>query len=317
MKRLDFHAMGCGMTALLDRDDNEAKLQLDQVPVWFENWEQSLSRFRPTSELNRLNASEGQPVVVSQNLWEVFLTARRMETWTGGLVRPTVLDALVEAGYDRSFDLLLEKSDGTRLASSLRLEAAAAVLDLPETSTAIRMDESSRSLSLREGIHLDFGGIAKGWAAQEAADRLAALGPCVIDAGGDIAVSGLQVDGQAWPIGVRDPFHPEEHLAVLHITAGGIATSGTDYHRWLKRGRWQHHIIDPRTGQPAETDILTATVIAPDAVQAEAAAKSVLILGSQAGLQWLDSFPDLAGLLVLQNGSSLFSARMRNYLWSF
>lgn len=137
-------------------------------------------------------------------------------------------------------------------------------------------------------MRLDLGGIAKGWAADIAAQRLAKAGPALIDAGGDIAVSGPMADGSPWPIAIANPFAPEDSLGLLLLVRGAVATSGRDYRRWTRGGVEQHHIIDPRTGQPAQTDVLSATIVAPDGPAAEMAAKVALILGSQAGLAWLD-----------------------------
>ena len=100
------------------------------------------------------------------------------------------------------------------------------------------------------------------------------------------------------------------------MVQGGVATSGRDYHRWRQGGIWHHHIIDPRTGRPAQADVLTATVVAPSAAEAEVAAKVAVISGSQAGLEWLDSKPELAGMLVLDDGQRLYSRRIAQYLWS-
>jgi thiamine biosynthesis lipoprotein len=100
------------------------------------------------------------------------------------------------------------------------------------------------------------------------------------------------------------------------IERGGVATSGKDYRRWQLDSVWQHHIIDPRTGLPAQTDVLTATVIAPSAVEAEVAAKVALISGSRAGLEWLEADPTLAGMLVLEDGQRIYSQRIHEYLWS-
>jgi thiamine biosynthesis lipoprotein len=93
-----------------------------------------------------------------------------------------------------------------------------------------------------------------------------------------------------------------------------VATSGTDYRRWKKDGAWQHHIIDPRTGHPATSDVLSATVVAPSVVDAEVAAKTVLISGSLDGLRWLEDHPSYAGLLVLADGRRLLSSRIKAYL---
>jgi FAD:protein FMN transferase len=305
MKRLEFQAMGSRMLAILESSDPAAEDILQFVPEWFEGWEQSLSRFRIDSELTHLNHSEGRPMPVSDTLWEVFQVASEAEAYTGGLVRPTVLDALMQAGYDRSFDRL----------PVIGNPSGVGVLDLPATASAIITDKSAQSLCLPEGVHLDFGGIAKGWAALKAAQRLGRYGSALVDAGGDIAASGPRVDGQFWPIGVKDPFQDESYFETLLIKRGGIATSGIDFRRWQQGSLWNHHIIDPRTGLPAETDLLTVTIIAPDTIKAEAAAKAVLILGSTAGLEWLESDPTLAGILILQTGETIYSRRVQHYLW--
>jgi thiamine biosynthesis lipoprotein len=306
IKKHEFKAMGCHMLAALDLPVEKSPTQLEQVPGWFETWEQSLSRFSETSELTKLNSSAGRPFQVSDTLWEVIQTALESERLSFGLVTPTVLDALVMAGYDRSFDQL------TPAPSILMMDRFAPVGLLSE----VLLDETCRTVCLPPGLRLDFGGIAKGWAADQAARRLAASGPALVNAGGDISVRGPQSNGDAWPIGISDPFNPEDDLETLMIEQGGVATSGRDYRRWRQGGVWQHHIIDPRTGMPAQTDILTATVIAPSAVEAEVAAKVALISGSREGLEWLESRPSLAGLLVLEDGQRIYSRRISQYLWS-
>ena len=115
-------------------------------------------------------------------------------------------------------------------------------------------------------------------------------------------------------IGISNPFEPAQDYATLHLDGGGVATSGKDRRRWMLGDILSHHIIDPRTGQPAVTDILTATVIAPTVMEAEAAAKTVLLLGSEVGLEWLESDSGLVGLLVLDNGQILTSRRAEKYL---
>jgi thiamine biosynthesis lipoprotein len=163
-------------------------------------------------------------------------------------------------------------------------------------------------------MSLDFGGIAKGWAAHQAMERLRRAGPALINAGGDIAISGPCLDGSLWPIGVADPFHPGEELETLFLHACGVATSGKDRRRWIRNGVLQHHIIDPATNQPAETDLLAVTVIAPDVMQAETAAKASFILGSHAGLEWIETHRKLAALLILDDGQVLYSRKLEKFL---
>lgn len=339
MQRLTFRAMGCQMLAVLDDTSAQAARLLAQVPAWFEGWEQTLSRFRQDSELSQLNRNAGRQTPVSAVLWEVVQAALHAARQSQGLVVPTLLNALEAAGYDRSFEAL-----GADLGFALPLPPASPPPDTGDWR-AIRCDSRTRSITLPAGMRLDLGGIAKGWAADQAVGRLSAYGPALVDAGGDIAISGPRADGQPWPIGVASPitwttapppperrkgFSPEEpssavcrlssdHQSLLGLLmlprAGlpsrcGVATSGRDVRRWQRNGVWHHHILDPRSGQPAITDVISATVVAPTALEADIAAKVALILGSRDGLAWLEARPTLAGLLVLEDGRVIHSRRL-------
>ena len=302
LHRLEFHAMGCEMLAVLDSDSMPALLT--KVPEWFEEWEQTLSRFRYDSELTRLNQIHEQPVHVSATLWDVFQAARKAEQMTNGLVTPTLLDAILEAGYDRPFDVL----------PHLATPAPDSVLTASASLTAITADSSARTIALPFGVGLDFGGVAKGCSAHQAMKQLQAEGPALIDAGGDIAISGPRTEGNPWQIGVTDPFQRGQEIETLYLNECGVATSGKDRRRWTRNGILQHHIIDPLTHQPAETDLLTVTVVAPDVMQAEAGAKAAFILGSRAGLEWIETHPEFAALFILDNGQMFYSHKMEDYL---
>ncbi len=302
LRRLEFHAMGCEMLAVLE--SNVLSQTLPVVTQWFEEWEQVLSRFRYDSELTRLNQTHDQPIQVSEVLWDVYQAAMRAEQLTGGLVTPTVLYAMLDAGYDRPFDELAER--GLPLAGSMN------TVDSPRLD--ISANEANRTITLSRGIGLDFGGVGKGWAAQHAMERLQAEGPALVDAAGDIAISGPRGDGSPWQIGVADPFHSGEEIEVLFLNKCGVATSGKDRRRWFQDGVLKHHIINPLTNQPAETDVLTVTVVAPDVMQAEAAAKAVFIQGSGPGLEWIESHPEFAALFILNDGQMVYSQTMEDYL---
>jgi len=301
--KLHFRAMGCQMLVAIDSPQRPDELEL--VPAWFEGWEQTFSRFRLDSELSLVNRRAGIPTQVSQDFAGVFETALVVEQISAGMVTPVLLDSLLRAGYDKSFELL---------APQQVFSYPEPVLCLPRLGE-IDWDAASRTICSPPDLHLDFGGIVKGWAAHQAAEKLKGIGPALVDAGGDIAVSGPQADGQPWPIGVADPFSPTENLDLLQIEGGGLATSGRNRRRWLQGNQWNHHIIDPRSGAPAETDVLTATVMAPSVIEAETAAKTCLILGGQNGLDWLEADPSLAGMLVLEDGRRLYSNKFNKYLW--
>ncbi len=303
MQQLEFRAMGSQMLALIDSDAAEARAALAQVPHWFATWEARLSRFRADSELMLVNRAAGQPVAVSDTLWAVLRVALDAAHDSGGLVTPTVLSAVEQAGYDRSFDTL----------PSALAPAAAPATAAPDWR-AIRLDAQTQSVTLPRGARLDLGGVAKGWAAEQAARRLGEHGPALVDAGGDIAIGDPRADGSPWLIGVADPFAPDRDLAALDVIRGGVATSGRDYRRWQQGDVWRHHIIDPRTGQPAATDLMSVTVVAPSTSEAEMAAKSALILGSVGGLAWLEGRRGLAALLIRDDGATLATRTLADYL---
>ena len=302
LHQTEFRAMGCRIFAVVDSPSQPELLA--ELPALFDHWEDHLSRFRPDSELNRINRANGLQAKVSATFADVLESAIAAEKLSGGLVTPVLLDALISAGYDRSFNLIPENGFGAQPAQ---------IGFIPHLAE-IDWDPTTATLWLPTDLHLDFGGVAKGWAADQAARRLSAFGPALVDGQGDIAVTGPRADGSLWQIGIADPFSEEENLAVLKLGKGGVATSGRDRRNWLQNGVLAHHIIDPRTGLPAETDVLTATVIAQTVMQAEAVAKTLLILGSDNALLWLDTHPEFDALLVLEDGQVLTSENIEKYL---
>jgi thiamine biosynthesis lipoprotein len=308
MQQKAFRAMGCRVLVALDNDSTVAASYLSPVTGWFEEWEQQLSRFRADSELTRLNQQAGEPQQVSETLWEVFQAARVAAEQSDGMVTPLVLDALEAAGYTESF--VSEQAGG-----GCPTFSAQELLPMSADWRCIASDPQTRTIHLPAGLRLDLGGIAKGWAAEQTVQRLRRKGPVLVDVGGDVALSGKMSAGRRWPIAVADPFAPAEQLELLLLDGGGVATSGRDYRRWQVNGCWQHHIIDPRTGMPAETDVVSVTVIAPTTCAAEMAAKRVLISGCHDGMAWLEEHPTMAGLLVCENGQVVRSHRLKEYVW--
>ncbi|WP_376793480.1 FAD:protein FMN transferase [Thermoflexus sp.] len=307
MFEISFWAMGCQMKAVVDSESLHAAAALQEVPRWFAAWERRLSRFREDSELSRLNRSAGRAIPVSSTLWEVLRAALLAAQISEGLVVPTILSALEAAGYDRPFERVLAEAPW---------ELAGTWTTRTQAWQWIRLDPGQRTVTLPNGVGLDLGGIAKGWAADRVVRRLELYGPALMDAGGDIAVSGPMRDGQPWPIGVADPRRTAQVLpgdlpliGVIRIARGGVATSGRDVRRWRRGGQEHHHLVDPRTGRPAQTDILTVTVVAPTAYEAEIAAKVVFLLGSRDGLAWLERRPGMAGLIVREDGEILCSSQ--------
>lgn len=317
MQELEFRAMGCQMYAAVDSDDPKAGAALADIPRRFEAWEQCLSRFREASKLSALNRRSGQTVRVSETLWRVARLALQAGAQTGGLITPTIIDALEAAGYDHSMS---DPVPVLRLPSSVmdrspRLRVSPSPRPRIADWRSVKMDPRHRTITLPRGVRLDVAGVAKGWAADQAARHLGRVAPALVNASGDIAVSGPRADGSAWANTIENPFGSVDDTPLMLLAYEGEATSSRGYRRWLRGDRWQHHIIDPRTGQPADTDVFSATAIAPTSAEAEVAAKVAFILGSRAGIEWIEARPHLAAFLILENGEHVSSTRFKNYIW--
>jgi thiamine biosynthesis lipoprotein len=196
--------MGTQVELLLDTEPSaQSKDALDRAEGEFERLEALLSRFHADSELSELNrhgALDACPELV-----EVTRLALKAREQTDGLFDPTVHDAVVAAGYDRTFDEL--EPDGP--AGTPRL-----------CGGSVRMDGSW--IELEQGFRLDLGGIAKGYAVDRVARMLVGTAPCLVNAGGDLACY-----GRSWPVGVETSVGQ----VTLELDRGAIATSGRDRRR--------------------------------------------------------------------------------------
>lgn len=266
----------------------------------FHDTERRFSRFLPDSELSRFNGRIADQVRVSQEMMAALRLCARMHLATGGVFDPAILPALEHAGYDRSFERI-PKEQGRATASP---PPRYSINDL-----ALR--ESRLTVKAPRDLRLDLGGIGKGLAVDGAQAVLAPLGDFVIDAGGDILASGNGPEGDGWLVAVGDPRQAGEELARVTIRDEAIATSSIARRRWRQGGMERHHIIDPRSGEPAATDCISVSVIAPTAVEADVYAKCALILGVSAGRTLLEA-RHYDGLFVLHDGSIKMTRRWRN-----
>lgn len=307
--RHEFWAMGSEMAVWLEAADSDsAATAFAQAKALFEANEQALSRFRLDSELSQLNARSGQWVVVSDLLWDVLTLALGMAAITNGCFDPTTLNALEQYGYTVSFEQLTRNGRNSCFPN---------MAPFPGHWTAVELDEVQQAVFLPDGMRVDLGGIAKGYTAQQAVDRLRTLGPCLVDAGGDLAAGDAPQGYPGWPVAISAPWMGDGNepadLFTLWLANEALATSGIDYRTWERNGHFFHHLIDPATGQPAATDGLTATILSEDAAQAEVWATATLVAGSEAGMDaLLDA--NLAGLMVMQNGRILVTPPMHQHL---
>jgi len=282
--------LGTGTVAVAERD---ALGTTARVAVWppadlaaalaavdaeLDRLDRQASRFRGDSELSLIHRAPGPVHRLSRGLAEAVRVALTAAGWTGGLVDPTVGDALIALGYDRDFAAVGAEprapGPGPRPAPGWR----SAGLD----GTVLR---------LPAGVRLDLGATAKGLGADRAAaaaGRAAGRGGVLVSLGGDIAVAGVPPLG-GWPVNVADSSDAGDGPGqVVRLAAGGLATSSVTGRRWRWAGRPVHHILDPRTGFPADGPWRTASVAAASGAEANAASTAAIVAGRDAEA-WLAS----------------------------
>lgn len=268
-------------------DDDERALAL-AVEQLFRRTERRFSRFLSDSELAQLNRANG-PVTVSDELLELLLHARAHAIDTGGMFDPAVGAAMHASGYDRSFAPgELDRDDAPTVAPYASI-------------TMLDIDEQRHRVTRPSHVQIDFGGFLKGLTV----DRAAALatGPVIVDAGGDAVLRGAPPDGDSWMVDIEDPQDAARTIGTICVRDQAVATSAGNRRQWRRGSQRMHHLIDPRTGAPAQTDVLQATVLAPTAEVADIMAKVAFLLGADHAKHELER-RGLSGVLVLHDGAT-------------
>lgn len=306
MQYLEFRAMNSDIIFAAEGDARLVRHGFERARAFVEASEKRLTRFSSESELTHLNESSGEWFHASADLYGIVKHAHALGAETDGIFNPAILEALEHAGYDVSMDEI--RAQGARPPQPA---LALAPLDF----RTIELDDSQSAIRLPPGMRIDLGGIAKGWIAERAAQRLAEFtNACAVNAGGDLFLIGHPHEEPAWFIELEDPRDANKVLALLRVDAGAVTTSSITRRKWRQNGHIQHHLIDPRTGRPAETDWLSVTVIAPHAADAEVYAKALLIVGSRGAESVTARREGLAYIAVDRAGQMWGSSSVREYV---
>ncbi|MGB7873269.1 MAG: FAD:protein FMN transferase [Anaerolineales bacterium] len=299
-----FRAMNTDIILAAEGDSSHVQAGFEKAKGYIEASERRFTRFSEDSELSHLNRSAGSWFHASADMTFVVSLAKQYVEQTGGLFDPSILPNLERIGYDRSMDLI--RAEGALLpptrfiGSSHPLTGSGQGL-LPLDGLFINPDKNLIFLPL--GMRLDLGGIAKGWIAEQAAMVLAEYSrTCLVDAGGDMFMLGLPEGESSWQIELEDPLNTDQSLTSLNVPPGAVTTSSVVKRKWMQGETSRHHLIDPRTGAPAETDWLSVTVVAPHADMAEVFAKALLIAGPQEAEIVAHNAPEISYLAVDRGG---------------
>ena len=308
IRSIEFRAMNTSV--MLAAEGEGAVAGMYVAKTFINECEQRFSRFLPASELSSLNRSAGDWLQISDDLMDMLQLSMYYYMETNGIFDPAILSNLKQIGYDRSMDEIRANGVGTPAPVPNRT--------LRPAFHEISFDLTNNRIRLPRGMEIDLGGIAKGWIVEKAAQLLHQyVDVCGVSAGGDILFIGQPLDGTDWDIYLEDPRSPTEMLTQLHIPSGAVATSSIMKRTWSQGEKIRHHLIDPRTGEPAKTDWLSVTVISPSVIDAEVYAKAILIAGEKELPRLLKGKQDLTFIAVDSNGNVSGSSNYKEYLYEF
>jgi thiamine biosynthesis lipoprotein len=281
---------------------HRATAALSAGETFLRDFDRKLSRFRPDSELCALNADPRETVEVSTLMIRFIGAALEAARTSGGLVDPTLVDAVERAGYRES----LAGAEPASLAEALaaRPVERAAQPDPAALWRTIHVDNAERTITRPPGVRIDSGGSGKGLAADLVSGIWQQLLPrgtaFIVDCGGDVRVGAIGDDIEPYEIRV-DTTPPTPRELNLTLRSGAVATSGIGNRLWLREdGIFAHHLIDPSTGEPAWTGLTSVTAVGASALEAETLAKTALLLGPQGARRVLN---ERGGVFVAFDGS--------------
>lgn len=285
----------CTLTIACDQDDDRANRILSELWLRIYRFERQFSRFLPGSELTQFNNKAGMRVAITPDFHDILRAAQHMASETGGLYNPFVLPALQRAGY---------------LGSSVEKYRLDDTPDYTSRSVATpdMLELSSDSARIPFGTALDLGGIGKGYLADLLATDAAGfqLTGYWFSLGGDVTGAGYDEAGNAWEIRIqkaKSPTHTLDHAIKGDPNGFAIATSGTIRHTGTQGKKTWHHIIDPRTGKPATTDILLATIEHQNTAEADVLASCAVMVGTAGVDELLTNHQVLKGHIQSHDGT--------------
>jgi FAD:protein FMN transferase len=291
-----FNAMGTEIV-LLAALQPEQKYLLDKAEAYINEFDMRFSRFKEGSELNVFNNFRGGKYQASEMLADILKHAQAYYKETNGTFSETGKEQI-------TYDEELAKREAAKKLYLSRPKMDQLVINGTE-------------LSVPEGMRFDSGGIGKGYIVDVLANEIFKnIENFWLSAGGDLLIKGSDLGKTGWKVGVQNPLQDDQESFSINTLGEtlGIATSGVIKRRGVVGGIKWHHIIDPRTGEPAETDIVSVTVIAPTAEQADIYAKTVLLLGSKEGLEFVENREGVECAIFFNDRAPLFSNGIVKYL---
>lgn len=295
----DFFAMNTYMSITANGPDAQAAVDAAQAEVY--RLENEMSRNLSASEISQINLRSGQgPVTVSQETFDIIADAVKYSGLTAGAFDITIAPIMDIWGFTDS---------------NYRVPAASEILSvLPLVDwQQIKLDAANLTVELPvAGMALDLGGIAKGYAS----DRVQTImhgydvTSALISLGGNVAVFGPKADGSLWKIAISDPQAPDSYIGVLKATDVSVITSGGYERNFVQDGVTYIHIMDPATGSPVVSDLLSVSIISPDGVQGDSLSTALFVMGKDKAIAYWQAHKDFACILVTTTGEVFASTEL-------
>ena len=240
---------------------------LDAAVVRIQELEAKWSVTDSGSEIYKADRSSGQPVAVSAETAELVAFGIDMNNKTGGALDISIYPVLKEWGFTTG---------------SYKVPTDERIAELLENVGASRVTVSGSEITVPEGMMIDLGSVAKGAAADKVCEQLreAGVASALLDLGGNVQAVGSKPDGSKWKIGIRDP-HGEGTVGTLSIENKAVVTSGGYERFFTENGKTYHHIMDPSTGRPAESGLLSVTVVGESGRYCDALSTSLFVMGAE------------------------------------
>ncbi len=278
---------------IYDENVDKAKKAIQESIERITEIENKMSVNKDISEVILINENAGEnPVQVSEDTFYVLKKAKEYSKLSNGAFDLTIEPIVKLWGIGTEDARVPEKEEITSLLNLVNYED-------------LKLDESTNKVQLnKKGQAIDLGGIAKGYAGDEIKRILLEndINTAFINLGGNVVTLGTKVDGSSWRIGIQNPLGDRgNYIAVLEVVDKTVVTSGNYERYFIEDGKRYHHIINPKTGYPAEEGIISSTIVTDKSIDADALSTSVYVLGLEKGMELIESLDNVDAVIITED----------------
>ena len=267
---------------------------MDEIWAACARYEQLLSKTIDASDVSRINNAMGQTVTVDPETWEILRRAKEISAQTGGAFSITIAPVTALWSFTDTVTNMVPTD-----------EARLKMLPLVDDQK-IALGENN-TVTLPAGMEIDLGGIAKGYIADKVADIIREKAYAgIVSLGGNVYTVGKKPDGSAFSVGIKDPHNPAASKAIIYTGDGTVVTSGTYEWGFSFGGERFHHILDPKTGWPSQSDLVSATFVMDSSMTADALATACIVIGSEKSLALAKEL-QLDAMFIDKDGQAFFT----------